>query len=47
MSEISFGNIVLANSGKKGVLKPNSDGIYRLNAGGLRVCNSALAMKGY
>lgn len=41
MSEISFGNIVLANSGKKGVLKPNSDGIYRLNAGGFNIPNHA------
>ena len=41
MSEISFGNIVLANSGKKGILKPNKDGIYRLNAGGFNIPNHA------
>lgn len=41
MNEISFGNIVLASSGKKGRLKPNADGIYRLNAGGFNIPNHA------
>lgn len=41
MSEISFGNIVLAHSGKKGILKPNANGTYRLNAGGFNMPNHA------
>lgn len=40
MSEISFGNIVLANSGKKGILKPDQDGRYLLNAGGFNIENA-------
>lgn len=45
MSNISFGNIILAQSGKKGVLKPmkNKDGTdseyYLLNAGGFNIPN--------
>lgn len=41
MSEISFGNIVLANSGKKGILKPNEKGVYHLNAGGFNISNAS------
>lgn len=40
MSEISFGNIILANSGKKGILKP-VNGIYHLNAGGFNMPNAS------
>lgn len=39
MSEISFGNIILANNGKKGILKPDSEGFYRLNGGGFNIPN--------
>lgn len=41
MSEISLGNIILADSGKKGILKPNADGVYLLNAGGFNIPNHA------
>lgn len=41
MSDISFGNIVLAHSGKKGILRPNEDGVYELNAGGFNIPNHA------
>uniref|UniRef100_A0AAU8KXU9 Prohead protease n=1 Tax=Pantoea phage Survivor TaxID=3232176 RepID=A0AAU8KXU9_9CAUD len=41
MSEISLGNIILAHSGKKGILKPNAQGLYRLNAGGFNIPNHA------
>lgn len=41
MSEISLGNIVLAHSGKKGILRPNEDGVYELNAGGFNIPNHA------
>ncbi|QDB70402.1 hypothetical protein CF8_0233 [Aeromonas phage CF8] len=40
MSELSFGNIILAHSGKKGVLKPNEAGVYHLNAGGFNIPNA-------
>lgn len=37
---MSFGNIILANSGKRGILKPIDDsGYYRVNAGGFNVPN--------
>lgn len=41
MSEISLGNIILANSGKKGILRPDADGVYDLNAGGFNIPNHA------
>lgn len=41
MSEISLGNIILASSGKKGILRPNDEGVYRLNAGGFNIPNHA------
>lgn len=41
MDKLSFGNIVLANSGKKGILKPNEAGLYPLNAGGFNIPNHA------
>lgn len=41
MAEISLGNIVLANSGKKGILRPDADGCYLLNAGGFNIPNHA------
>lgn len=41
MAEISLGNIILANSGKKGILKPDADGVYLLNAGGFNIPNHA------
>lgn len=40
MSQFSFGNIILASNGKKGLLKPIDDsGYYLLNAGGFNVPN--------
>lgn len=42
MSQIvTFGNVVLANSGKRGILKPMSDnsGYWRMNAGGFNIPN--------
>lgn len=39
MSEFSFGNIILANNGKKGILKPDANGYYLLNAGGFNIPN--------
>ena len=42
MSQVlSFGNVILANSGKRGILKPMSDGsgYYRMNAGGFNIPN--------
>lgn len=41
MPDISLGNIILANSGKKGVLKPTAEGTYPLNAGGFNIPNHA------
>lgn len=41
MSEISLGNIVLASRGKKGVLTPNENGAFKLNAGGFNIPNHA------
>lgn len=41
MTKFSLGNILLANSGKKGILRPNQDGVYRLNAGGFNIPNHA------
>ncbi|UQT03352.1 prohead core protein protease [Serratia phage vB_SmaM-Yubaba] len=41
MDEISLGNIVLAHSGKKGILRPDEDGLYELNAGGFNIPNHA------
>lgn len=41
MAEISFGNIVLANNGKQGILKPNEKGVYHLNAGGFNIPNAS------
>lgn len=41
MSDISFGNIILAHSGKKGILKPDDSGVYELNAGGFNMPNHA------
>lgn len=41
MSEISLGNIILANSGKKGILRPDAEGVYDLNAGGFNIPNHA------
>lgn len=41
MSDISLGNIILANSGKKGILPPEADGRYLLNAGGFNIPNHA------
>lgn len=38
---LSLGNVILAGSGKKGTLKPNGDGVYRLNAGGFNIPNSS------
>lgn len=40
MSEISFGNIILANSGKKGILLPDEKGRYLLNGGGFNIENA-------
>lgn len=39
MSQLSFGNIILAQNGKKGVLKPDDEGYYYLNAGGFNIPN--------
>lgn len=39
MSNFSFGNIILAGSGKKGILTPDDTGYYTLNAGGFNVKN--------
>lgn len=41
MADLSLGNIILANSGKKGILKPEADGTYLLNAGGFNMGNHA------
>lgn len=41
MSEISFGNIILAQSGKQGILKPDATGQYLLNAGGFNIDNAS------
>lgn len=41
MGQISLGNIILANNGKRGILKPNGDGVYcGLNAGGFNIDNA-------
>lgn len=40
MAEISLGNIILADSGKKGILNPEADGRYLLNAGGFNIPNA-------
>ena len=40
MSQISFGNVILAQSGKRGILRPMDDsGYYDLNAGGFNIPN--------
>lgn len=39
MSKVSFGNIILAASGKQGILKPDDKGLYLLNAGAFNVGN--------
>lgn len=36
----SLGNVILSGSGKKGILKPNGEGIYRLNSGGFNIPNT-------
>lgn len=41
MADISLGNIILADTGKKGILKPDQDGRYLLNAGGFNMPNHA------
>jgi hypothetical protein len=41
MADISLGNIILANTGKKGILPPDQDGRYLLNAGGFNMPNHA------
>ena len=41
MKEISYGNLILTNSGKKGALKPDSNGNYRMNAGAFNAPNHA------
>lgn len=41
MADISLGNIILADTGKKGILKPDQDGRYLLNAGGFNIPNHA------
>jgi hypothetical protein len=41
MADISLGNIILANTGKKGILRPDQDGRYLLNAGGFNMPNHA------
>lgn len=41
MSQISLGNIILAGTGKKGVLPPDANGTYLLNAGGFNIPNHA------
>lgn len=41
MIELSYGNLILANNGKKGVLKQNENGSYRINAGGFNIENHA------
>lgn len=41
MSEISYGNLILAESGKKGVLPPDANGNYRLNSGAFNHENHA------
>lgn len=38
---LSFGNIILAESGKKGILLPDANGFYDLNAGAFNVENYA------
>ncbi len=41
MSKLSFGNIILAQNGKKGILKPDENGYYLINAGGFNIPNRA------
>lgn len=41
MNEISFGNLILAQSGKKGNLPPNANGLYPINAGAFNSENHA------
>lgn len=41
MIELSYGNLILANNGKKGILKPDAKGNYRMNAGAFNVDNHA------
>lgn len=41
MSSITYGNLILAQSGKKGILRPNEDGLYRLNSGAFNHPNHA------
>lgn len=38
---ISFGNIILAQSGKQGILRPDERGYYTINAGGFNIPNRA------
>lgn len=40
MADFTLGNIILAHSGKKGILRPNEEGVYRLNAGGFNIENA-------
>lgn len=41
MNEISYGNLILAQNGKRGVLTPDANGNYRINAGAFNVENHA------
>lgn len=41
MNELSYGNLILANNGKKGILTPDAKGNYRMNAGAFNVDNHA------
>lgn len=41
MEEICFGNLILADNHKQGILKPDENGLYRINAGGFNIPNHA------
>lgn len=41
MIEMSYGNLILANNGKKGILLPDANGNYPINAGAFNVDNHA------
>ena len=41
MTELSYGNLILANSGKRGNLPPDKNGNYRLNSGAFNLPNHA------
>lgn len=41
MNELSYGNLILANNGKKGILLPDANGNYPINAGAFNVENHA------